>query len=175
MVPLKEATRDKHIKAERMPFNMRMLNGLLSGNEYLWYLQQQLQIFQAIEKIGIPYDKLARTQCVQSDIEELNLQGYSSKKVLNTTKAYVNYLNCLNYHQVLPHVYLNYMAIMFGGQMMKKAVPSAGRMYEFEDLQKAIQSIRRIQKDDWADEVNKGFDFIILIFGELETIVRKDS
>jgi len=58
---------------------------------------------------------------------------------------------------------------MFGGQMMKKAVPSTGRMYVFDNTQEAIQTIRNVQKDEWADEVNKGFDFNILIFEELET------
>ena len=49
MLPLKEATSIKHKQAERMPFNARMFRGQLSKNEYLLYLTQQLQIFQAIE------------------------------------------------------------------------------------------------------------------------------
>ncbi len=52
---------------------------------------------------------------------------------------------------------------------MKKSVPSAGRMYDFDNMPEAAQSIRNVQKDEWADEVNKGFDFIITIFDELET------
>ena len=80
-----------------------------------------------------------------------------------------DYLSSLSYEQILPHIYLNYMAIMFGGQMMKKAVPSTGRMYVFDNMQEAIQAIRNVQKDEWADEVNKGFDFNIMIFEELET------
>jgi len=58
---------------------------------------------------------------------------------------------------------------MFGGQMIKKAVPSTGRMYVFDNMQETIQSIRNVQNDEWAEEVNKGFDFNILIFDELET------
>ena len=60
------------------------------------------------------------------------------------------------------------MAIMFGGQMMKKSVPSSGKMDEFDNMPDAAKSIRNVQKDEWADEVNKGFDFIIMIFDELE-------
>jgi hypothetical protein len=59
---------------------------------------------------------------------------------------------------------------MFGGQMMKKAVPSTGRMYDFENMQEALQAVRRVQKDEWADEVNKGFDYLIAIFDELEKV-----
>jgi hypothetical protein len=61
------------------------------------------------------------------------------------------------------------MAIMFGGQIIKKAVPSTGRMYVFDNMEEVIQTIRNVQKDEWADEVNKGFDFNILILEELET------
>ena len=32
----------------------------------------------------------------------------------------------------------------------------------------AIHSVRKVQKDEWADEVNKGFDYNISMFIELE-------
>ena len=59
---------------------------------------------------------------------------------------------------------------MFGGQMMKSKVPGSGRMYDFDNMMEAAGSIRSVQKDEWADEVNKGFDFMIEIFDELEGI-----
>lgn len=167
-IALKDATVIKHKQAERMPFNMRMINSQLSVNEYLLYLIQQLHIFRTIEKIGLPFSKLARTANIESDIAELNTKGFHNNKILSATSSYVEYLNSLNYQQVLPHIYLNYLALMFGGQMMKKAVPSGGKMYDFEDMKTAMQSIRTLQQNDWADEVNKGYDFIISIFSELE-------
>jgi heme oxygenase len=169
MMPLKEATGIKHKVAERMPFNIRMFKGLLSKQEYLLYLHQELRIFQTIEKIGLPYSGLKRVENVQADIDELKSQVPDPGSVLGSTKAYAAYLASLSAELILPHVYLNYMAIMFGGQMMKKAVPSTGRMYDFDNMQESIQSIRNVQKDEWAEEVNKGYDFIILIFEELET------
>jgi len=57
---------------------------------------------------------------------------------------------------------------MFGGQMMKANTPGAGNMYEFENMMESAGAVRAIQKDEWADEVNKGFDFMIEIFKELE-------
>jgi heme oxygenase len=175
MLPLKEATGIKHKQAERMPFNMRMFRGLLSKNEYLLYLSQQLQIFKTIENIGLPHNSLKRAGNVQADIDELNSEGYFCDIILSSTRAYMDYLAPLSYERILPHVYLNYMAIMFGGQMMKKAVPSTGRMYDFENMQESIQSIRDVQKDEWAEEVNKGFDFNIFIFEELETECSKSQ
>ena len=169
MLPLKEATSAKHKMAERMPFNSRMFRGLITKDQYSLYLNQLLQIFQAIESIGLPHGSLKRTENVQSDIDELKTQGHHSDSILSSTKAYTDYLGSLSYEEILPHVYLNYMGIIFGGQIIKKSVPSSGRMYVFDDMQEAIQSIRAVQNDEWAEEVNKGFDFNILMFEELET------
>jgi heme oxygenase len=175
MLPLKEATAEKHKKAERMPFNVRMFKGLLSKDEYLLYLNQQLQIFKEIEIIGLPHTSLERSKSVQDDITELNSAGHHSDYILISTRIYKDYLKSLNYEKVLPHIYLNYLAIMFGGQIMKKSVPSSGRMYDFDNMPEAAQSIRNVQKDEWADEVNKGYDFIIPIFDELETECQRTS
>ncbi len=73
--------------------------------------------------------------------------------------------------ELLPHVYLNYLAIMFGGQMMKKNVPGSGKMYDFEgDVREIAGSIRAIQKDEWADEANKALDYNMSILEELENV-----
>jgi hypothetical protein len=60
------------------------------------------------------------------------------------------------------------MALMYGGQMMKSKVPGSGKMYEFDNVNESIAMIRAIQKDEWADEVNKGFKYIINILDELQ-------
>jgi heme oxygenase len=168
MLPLKEATSAKHQQAERMPFNVRMFRGLLTKDQYALYLHQQLQIFSAIESVDVPHVSLKRTARVQEDINELKNQGHHSEMALDSTNAYADYLRSLSYQEILPHIYLNYLALVFGGQMIKKSVPSSGQMYAFDDLQEVIQSIRSVQKDTWADEVNKGFDFTIRIFEQLE-------
>jgi len=173
MIPLKEATYIKHKQAERMPFNARMFKGLITKNEYLLYLNQQLPVFLTIERFELPHDSLRRAEKVQEDIEELNIQGYSSNQILTSTMTYVDYLGSLSYEQILPHIYLNYLAIMFGGQTIKIAVPSKGRMYVFENMEESVQSIRNVQKDIWAEEVNKGFDFNISILNELELVCNK--
>lgn len=169
MLPLKEATSEKHKIAERKPFNVRMFRGLLSKDEYAVYLNQQIQIFRILDSKQLPHKSLKRTDAIQADLDELSNEGHSTDLILESTEAYVNYLGSLINEQALPHIYLNYLAIMFGGQMIKKAVPSTGRMYDFDNMQEAIQSIRNVQQDEWADEVNIGFDFNISIFDELES------
>ena len=48
-------------------------------------------------------------------------------------------------------------------------------MYDFENMHEAVGAIRATQKDEWADEVNKGFQFIINIADELQNNIRRDS
>ncbi len=174
MLPLKEAIAEKHSLAEKMPFNQRMFKGELSKEEYILYLSQQLAIFDSIEKDELPHPSLNRSRKVYEDIKELmELENGESIhiKPLDTTNEYRKYLNGLSKEEKLPHVYLNYLAIMFGGQMMKANVPGSGKMYEFEgDIREIAGSIRAIQKDEWADEANKALDFNINILDELQNV-----
>lgn len=173
MLPLKEATAEKHKIAERKPFNIRMFRGQLDKPAYLLYLTQQLEIFSAIEEKPLPHPALTRKEAILADIAELQQPGIPAASVLGATKAYADYLRQLGEEEVLPHVYLNYLAIMFGGQMMKSKVPSTGKMYDFSDMPGALAAVRAVQKDEWAGEVNKGFDYNIAIFDALENSITE--
>jgi hypothetical protein len=163
---LKESTAELHSKAEKMDFNQRMFRGELSQDEYLNYLIQQSYIFQEIENRDLPHTNLKRLDVINNDINELG--GYKFK-ISKSTTDYVVYLSDLNQSDLNAHIYLNYLAIMFGGQMMKSKVPGSGKMYEFEgDMRELIGSVRAIQNDEMADEVNKGFQYIINILDELQ-------
>lgn len=172
MKPLKIATATKHRMAEKMPFNQRMINGMLTPAEYLLYLIQQEAIFTQLEKHPLPHYDLPRALRIRKDVEELLLQGYKLPTVLKATQSYIEHLDSLDHQQRLAHVYLNYLAVMFGGHMLKQVVPSSGKFYEFEDMHGALLAVRAIQKDEWAEDVNKGFDFHIHIFKELEIKIR---
>ena len=164
---LKEATAELHSKAEKMMFNQRMFRGELSQFEYLNYLIQQSYIFQEIENRNLPHPNLKRLSSINEDINELG--GYTFK-ISKPTTDYVVYLGDLNQSSLNAHIYLNYLALMFGGQMMKSKVPGSGRMYEFDgNVNEIIGSVRAVQKDEWADEVNIGFKFIIKILDELQS------
>ncbi|MCU0327885.1 MAG: biliverdin-producing heme oxygenase [Chitinophagales bacterium] len=172
-IPLKEATSEKHRIAEQKPFNQRMFRGQLTQAEYLSYLYQHLEVFQAIESGNLPHEGLARVSKIKEDIAELEAQGINGNEVLPATKEYAAYLRNLSAAERLPHIYLNYLAICYGGQMMKKVVPSTGKMYDFDDMMACVGSIRAVQSDDWADEVNLGFDYNIAIFDALEDSANK--
>ena len=167
---LKEATHDKHKEAERMLFNVKMFKGELTNEQYAKYLLSQLEIFSSIEEnFQLPHEGLKRKYAV---IEDLKSLGFHQLEITdNASLKYGAYLRSLDQDTVMPHVYLNYLAIMFGGQMMKANTPGAGNMYDFENMMECAGTIRAIQKDEWADEVNKGFDFMIEIFKELENVL----
>ena len=169
---LREATSALHSKAEKMEFNQKMFRGELSKKEYLDYLYQQSVIFTTIEQHKLPHSDLAREKKIFEDIKELETEINSKTLHLESTKEYGIYLQSLNNDEILPHIYLNYLALAYGGQMMKTKVPGSGKMYDFENMMECVGSIRAIQKDEWADEVNKGFQYIINILDELQTNAR---
>jgi heme oxygenase len=176
MLPLKDAISEKHSLAEKMTFNQRMFNGELSKEEYILYLSQQLAIFDATEMHELPHPALDRAGKVFEDIKELMGEGQIQIRPLVATNEYRKYLNTLTKEEQLPHVYLNYLALMFGGQMMKSKVPGSGRMYEFDgDVREIVGSIRAIQKDEWADEANKALDYNINILDELQRVSESAS
>ena len=167
MKPLKEATHDKHKEAERMLFNVAMFKGELTNEQYTKYLISQLEIFSVIEEnFEMPHEGLKRKYAVIEDLKSLGVRQLEIPD--NATLKYADYLMGLTQKTINAHIYLNYLAIMFGGQMMKANTPGAGNMYEFDNMMECAGTIRAIQSDEWADEVNKGFDFMIGIFKELE-------
>ena len=165
---LRESTAELHSKAEKMPFNQKMFRGELSQEEYLDYLRQQSVIFTIIEQRDLPNPNLAREKNIFQDIKELETIVNTKTLHLESTKQYGTYLQSLNNEDILPHVYLNYLALAYGGQMMKTKVHGSGKMYDFENMMECVGSIRAIQKDEWSEEVNKGFQFIINILDELQ-------
>ena len=166
MKPLKEATHIKHKEVERMPFNVKMFKGHLTKEQYGWYLRSQLGIFRALEdNFEFPHEGLKRIEAVAFDLMSLGIDNLVCDIA---TREYATYLRGLSQEDANAHIYLNYLAIMFGGQMMKKATPGPGKMYEFENMKECMESVRAIQTDEWADEVNRGFDFMIKIMKNLE-------
>lgn len=162
---LREATMTKHKMAEQMPFNKTMLEGNLTKEQYVNYLASQYNIFSTIEnRCSLP-DNMLRADKILDDLLELGENNLFAG--INTkTEDYCDYLKN-NQTNIWPHVYLNYLAIAFGGQIFKTKIPGSGKMYDFENMQETIKYIRNIQSDEWADEVNRGYDFLIEIFDEL--------
>jgi heme oxygenase len=169
MLPLKNAIDIKHRQAEKMVFNQKMFSGELTVEQYTTYLQQLLQIFSVLELHVLPHSNLIRRPQIIEDIRELR---DSTPQILPSTQYYVNYLRSLTQKEQLPHVYLHYLALLYGGQMMRKNIPGEGRLYTFNEPQECIQSIRALQDDAWGDEANKGLDYFMDILDELQHLFK---
>lgn len=171
---LREATAELHSKAEKREFNLRMFRGELSNGEYLHYLIQQASIFQAIEEHPDSdiSPELARLTNVYDDIMELIADTSGEFHQISSANKYAAYLKGLDKKKLYPHIYLNYMALMFGGQLMKSKIPGKGRIYDFANVTELIAMIRSVQKDEWAEEVNIGFTYIIDILDELQSLSK---
>jgi hypothetical protein len=134
-----------------------------------YFLEDGVEIGN-VYKYNLAILVIPSSSSINEDINELG--GYKSK-ISKPTTDYVVYLGDLNQSSLNAHIYLNYLAIMFGGQMIKSKVPGSGKMYEFEgDMRELIGSVRAIQNDEMADEVNKGFQYIINILDELQKNIR---
>ena len=169
---LKELTAENHKKAEQCAFNQLLMNGKLTNEQYGMYLCSQLAIYSTIENtFGLPYVEMGRQENVLDDLTELGIIDLGP--IGRKTKEYCDYIHTLDIAEVLPHIYLNYMAVMMGGQIIKRFVPGSGRMYDFVDqanLEKYVAWIRTLQighDDVWAPEVNRAYEYIISIFDEL--------
>jgi heme oxygenase len=179
---LRELTAVKHKEAESHPFNRDMVAGKLKDYEYFFYLHQMYFVFFGIESKLVQfdnlYDKLPRSMLrvpvISKDVEELSIADHTPY-LLDSTKDYVKHLSELDEEHLMAHVYLNYLALLFGGQIIKKSVPGTGAIYDFENPSEAIVFVRSQQKDEWADEVNKGFDYLIAIYDDLQDFLGRNS
>lgn len=168
---LRDLTIVKHKMAEQMPFNIQLMDGKLTKEQYVIYLTSLYHIFDKIEeRIKLP-DNFLRKNVIKQDLLEL-INGDDDFEPIPTTKTFTYTLHLMDMDEttIWPHVYLNYMALLFGGQLIKTKIPGSGRLYDFENTQDIIKKIRDNQTDEWADEVNLGYDFMIAIFKELEDL-----
>jgi heme oxygenase len=69
------------------------------------------------------------------------------------------------------HIYVHHMGDLSGGQMIKKRVPGACTMYDFDgDVNEIKNDIRGRCKDSMAPEARMCFDFAIKQFNELSKL-----
>lgn len=168
---LREATMVKHKMAEQMPFNTLLMEGKLSKEQYVMYLISLYYIFDIIEnRIELPTYMLRKENIKKDIFEIVGEKNTVEPKPFDKSWNYCQHLTSVSDDDLWPHVYLNYMALLFGGQIIKTKIPGSGSLYDFENTHEIIKLIREKQKDEWAEEVNRGYDFMIEIFRELENL-----
>jgi heme oxygenase len=167
---LREQIAVKHEAAEKTKFVEFLLIGKIPKRMYADYLYNQYLCYRVMEekaqKQGLLSDmpELWRADKMKEDLDELVEGDFVPQ---NSTIEYMNYLTSEPVN-LLAHVYVRHFGDMYGGQMIKKVVPSSGKMYEFENRKEMIDKIRPMLTEDLGVEANKCFDFVIQLFNELE-------
>ena len=170
---LKEATAELHSKAEKTQFSQLIFSGTIPEQEYAYYLFNMYHIHNALEsKYELPHASLNRCKSIEKD-----LGGLIKLKMdlTEATKKYIDYINTLTEEQWKAHIYVNYLAIVYGGQMIKSKVPGLGDYYVIENMQECVGVIRAFLTDDMSDEANKGFQFNIDVLENIWNTLRPNG
>lgn len=161
---IRAATKKLHEDLELQSFNQKMFRSEQTRDERQAYLSVQYEIFSCLD-IHVPA-KLRRLPYICYDLDQLGGR-------INVPPAALGYATHLETicEDKRPHIYLNYMGLMFGGQIMKRRYPNFPmEIYEFEDLQAGKRYIREEvceDTDNFILEVKYGFRWQIEIAKEL--------
>jgi len=172
MTTLREQIKENHDLAEQSKFTQLLLSGNIPKNIYADYLNNQYEMYKVLEEVATnfglldEFPEIKRADLIKQDLDELNIENLG----LNlSTIQYIKYIHSITNPKLLwAHIYVRHFGDMYGGQMIKKVIPSSGKMYEFEDRTGLIAKVRAKLTDDLGDEANRCFEFAIQLFNELE-------
>lgn len=175
---LREITKELHSDAERTIFAKKLVSGSLSKEEYANYLWQMVLVYNAIETAANSQGMLKnlpdieRAHKIYQDCIELVGKNHNLSW-LPVTIEYCKYLLDLNYdqerrHLIKAHLYCRHMGDLFGGQIISKKCPGAGRFYQFKDAENLKSAIRAELTDDLGDEAKTSFKWAIKIMKALD-------
>ena len=72
-------------------------------------------------------------------------------------------------------MYVRHFGDAHGGQIIKRNVPGAGLMYEFENRAELIKQVRELLHDGMADEAMICFEYAERLFHELMENYRNNA
>lgn len=166
---LRDAIKENHDKAEQHRFVKLLFSGQMSKEIYADYLFNQFLAYTKLETMADYYglldgiEPIKRATLMEEDMMELR----EAAMMHRSTTKYLEYLDRVPREKIMAHIYVRHFGDMYGGQMLKKVVPSQGKMYEFENRAELIAKTRERLTDDLGDEANKVFEFVIGLFDEL--------
>jgi len=171
---LKDLTWEHHKNAERQKFVKVMFSGSIDPKLYAEFLFNQHQAYDLLEAMAMAHGlfndmpDVRRAPKIYEDFKEL-WQNDVSLEIKNSTKEYLAHLKTIkdNPTALMAHIYVRHMGDLSGGQMIRKKVPGMGKMFDFEDRDKAKEVIRSKINDSMADEAKKCFEFATALFKEM--------
>ena len=167
MATLKELTWDAHKKAEQTQIMKLLLKNTISNSLYCDLVYTKYLIYSEIErKITFHTACLKRAPAALMDWQTMR---YSLPKCGSHLEAYLSYLRTLTSHQLHSHVYVHYLAPLYGGQLIKKVIQHRfpTTLYDFADAASAIAEVRQPLTVDMAPEANRAFEMTTKYYEQL--------
>jgi heme oxygenase len=158
MNTLKELTWDSHKQAEQTEIMRQLLADTIQARVYCELLYTKYEIYRAIEnRVKFETADLPRAQRALNDWQTL---GCHMPRCMVSLDTYVMHLNTISEHDLWAHVYVHYLAPLYGGQIIKKRISHRlpVTLYEFEDPQAAISEVRSHVSVTMASEANLAFE-----------------
>lgn len=172
---LREHTQERHQAVEALPFVQYLLHGSIAPEHYVIYLAEMLEIYRHLEQLaaleGLLEDmpELPRTDRIAQDLAEL-APGYQTQ-VTEATLRYLRYLTALfgsdRSQHLMAHLYVRHLGDMYGGKLIARKVPGAGRWYEFDNRADLVKRFNAHLTPDLAPEALVAFDWFGKIFQHL--------
>ena len=171
---LREAIATQHNAAEKHPLTAVMMAGELTPQAYADLLANQMIVYQAIEAkasfFGIDKGLLGyeRAKLMADDLLELSeMLGGLEIQASKATAEQRAHIDGLDLDGVIANIYVNHMADMYGGQILKDKLPGDCRRYDFENRGELVSSIRLMLKDEMAKEAKLAFDYTLKLFDDV--------
>ena len=173
---LREVTAERHQAVEELPFVQYLLRGGITAEHYVIYLGEMAEIYHYLEilasQAGLLNDlpELPRADRIRQDLDEL-APGYTAT-LTDSTQRYMQHLQDLAQRapdKLFAHVYVRHLGDMYGGKLISRAVPGAGRWYEFDNRADLVRRFNAHLSLDLADEALTAFDHFGNIFRDLWT------
>ena len=211
MKTLKELTWEHHKEAERQKFVKVLMSGKINPEIYAIYLANQHKTYDVLEAMAMAdgllddMPEIRRAPHIKKDFDEL--WTYSWQPVIfPTTEKYIKYvaetlMDCPE--KIIAHIYVRHMGDLSGGQMIKRKIPGAGTMYDFNfrykdgDGSKKFQTIEemksalRLKVDSFQKysdastitenvnnvvyEARTCFNFATLLFKDIDKIINDNE
>jgi heme oxygenase len=164
---LKSLTWELHKQAEQTPLMMSLLNNTISQSCYCDLIFTKYQIYSRIEqRIRFKTPGLDRAQLALNDMQNM---GCHMPPLLSELTLMLDHLGTLSESDLWAHVYVQYLAPLYGGQIIKKTIQHrfSTLMYDFSHPHESKQEIRSHLTVDMAAEANRSFSMTIAYYNQL--------
>ena len=163
----RESIRYVHEKAEKHPFAQSLAQGTICRSKWDAYLFNWMILHKTIEERHvIKKDQLLRTDRLFYDL--IDCRGRTP--LVGNTLKYCDYLNDIDVDKLWSHVYVHYLAHLYGGQHIREQINWSSRFLLFEDPEGCIKYIRDNCENADTDEAISAFDWTIKIFDDLDAL-----